>query len=207
MRNPEIDQVHGHARSWGSAMSAVLVLVLVPVAVNAEPPSESGVFPPVDIPTPPPRPAPPPEPAPPPGPPPDPAPEPPPPDPSAAPVEGPPAPQALSPEQRRKIQAQRWAGIGVKAVGGIVTATGLGITAAFTVVGDAAQNAEEPVTAEVERADALARVGGILIASGAALTAVGGFIFVNAERKLKEGAVARVRVAPALGGLVVSGQF
>jgi hypothetical protein len=95
----------------------------------------------------------------------------------------------------------------VKAVGGVLTATGLGITAAFTALGDAAQNAEEPVTEEVERNDAMARVGGILIASGAALVAVGGYIFVNAERKAKEGAVARVRVAPALGGLVVSGQF
>jgi hypothetical protein len=94
------------------------------------------------------------------------------------------------------------------AAGGVAAAAGLGMTLAFTILGDAAQRIEDPVTEDIERNDSLAQVGGILIVSGVALAAVGGVIFSNAERKAKEGsAVARVRVAPALGGLVLSGRF
>jgi hypothetical protein len=94
--------------------------------------------------------------------------------------------------------------------GGALATVGLSMTVAFTVLGDAAQNVEEPVLEDVERNDSLARVGGVLIASGVALGAIGGILFANAEHKGKQarqGSVARVRVVPAIGGLVLSGRF
>lgn len=225
----------GRVGSWCSAMSAALALVLAlaPVTASAgapspdavppspdavapteqpetvlptkepaadppaaEPGAEPEMFQPVDIPAPPPpEPAPPlPEPVPPPeaAPPPEPVP----------PVEGP------SAEQRTSIQTQRKAGLGVMGVaGGVLTAVGLGMTLTFTILGDAAQSVDEPVTKDVEHNDSLARVGGILIASGAALAAAGGIVFTNAERKANGGSVARVRVVPAIGGVVLSGRF
>jgi outer membrane biosynthesis protein TonB len=158
-------------------------------------PSSDPIFAPVDIPAPPPLPKP--------EPPPEPEPE-----PIVAPVEGPPEPEGPSPEQREKIQTQRRAGIGVMSTGAMLAGAGLGMTIAMTIVGDAAQNVEDPVTGDIERSDSVAQVGGMVIVSGVALAAIGGIIFANAARKAKENsAVANVRVAPALGGLVLSGRF
>jgi hypothetical protein len=81
------------------------------------------------------------------------------------------------------------------------------MTLTFTILGDQAQRVDEPLTEDIARNDTLARVGGILIVSGIAAAAIGGILFSHAERKSAKGTVARVRVAPAIGGLVVSGQF
>lgn len=200
---------------------------------DAPPAGESASEPgsaPQDIPPPPPEPTPPPEPIPPPEPvpPPEPIPPPeptPPPQPTPPPPPTPPAVPNAEPnvttqegpaeargqefEQQANIKTQRQAGVGVMAVGGGLVTVGLGMTLTFTLLGDAAQKVDEPLTEDIERNDSLARAGGIMIVSGIAAAAVGGILFANAERKAKEGAesVARVRVVPALGGLVLSGRF
>jgi hypothetical protein len=224
MRNVAIDQAYAGTRvgvaSRYSAMSAALALVLAPATASAgepapEPdqptakptpdqqPIPEPTFPPVEIPPPQPEPEPFPEPEPEPEPTPVPGPE-----PIVAPIQDPPEPPGPTPERLARIDTQRKAGIGVMATGGVLVTAGFGMTLAFTLLGDQAQGVEEPITEDIERNDALARGGGILLASGVALAAVGGIIFANAERKKAEaGSLARVRVMPALGGLVVSGQF
>jgi hypothetical protein len=112
-----------------------------------------------------------------------------------------------SPEDRAKGKTMRKAGIGVIATGGVLAAGGLGMTLAFTILGDASQNAEDPVLEDIERHNTMAQVGGILLASGIAVVAIGGIVFARSKKKLEPQPTARVRVAPALGGLVLSGQF
>jgi hypothetical protein len=216
MRNLAIDPVQGRAgvRSCSWCLGMFAALVLAPVAASArapspdvpptqepdaEQPTAEPAFEPVDIPPPTPAPAPL---------------EPPPPEP--APIEPAPIEPALiegpsesegSSEQRPRIQ-ERKASIGVVAASGVLSGIGLGLTISFTILGDAAQRIETPQIEDIERNDTVARVGGVLIASGVALAAVGGIVFVHAERRAKEGTVvARVRVVPALGGLVFSGRF
>jgi outer membrane biosynthesis protein TonB len=182
-------------------MVAALALVLAPVAARAaasEPAPGAqprDVFEPIDIPPPPalPKPEPPPEP--------EPVVEPE-PEPVEPPVEG---PKVLDPAHLAKIAAQRKAGIGVMAAGGAVALAGFGMTLTFTILGDKAQDMDEPVMADIEKNDSMARVGGILLASGVALVAVGGILFANANKKAEQ--MARIRVLPAFGGVVLSGRF
>lgn len=112
--------------------------------------------------------------------------------------------RAPTPEERAKGNSMRKAGIGLIATGGVVAAGGLGVTLAFTILGDASQNAEEPVLEDIEGHNAMAQVGGILLASGIAIVAVGGIILSRGKKKLEpQPTTARVRVTPALGGLVM----
>jgi hypothetical protein len=213
MRNPDGARV----RVCGWCMATALVLVLAPVGAIAGPPNPDaeqpvspdadpvpppetppvapdGIFEPIDIPAPPEQPKP--------EPPPAPTVEP------ASPVEVPQAP--ADPEQLEKIQRQRKAGIAVMAAGGAVAATGFGLTLAFTLLGDRAQRVDEPEVEDIERNDSLAQAGGIVLASGVALVVVGGILFANANKKAekrKYEATSRVRLVPAVGGLVLSGQF
>jgi hypothetical protein len=115
--------------------------------------------------------------------------------------------QAPDPEPRTSSPARRKAGIGLMATGGVLAASGLGVTIAFTVLGDRQQNAADPQLDEIERMNSNAQIGGILLASGIAIVAIGGAVFATRNKKLERRAVARLRVAPTLGGLVVSGQF
>jgi hypothetical protein len=213
------------------ALMTALALVLAPVtsvAAASSPdaasaPATDDQFAPVEIPPPPapePPPMPPPEPppgpppAPPPAPPPSPVPPAPPPDPIPDPIPEPIEPPAEGPrvdhEPPAKIHTQRKAGLGVMLGGGAVATVGLGITAAFTILGDQKQGSDEPMLAEVEKANSTATVGGLILASGVAIVAIGGVVFANANRKAEKHRIesmARVRVTPAFGGLVVSGRF
>ncbi len=188
-------------------MTAALALMLMPVSVRAEvvqpePPLE----PPPPEPPPPIEPPPEPQPAPEPQPPPQPQP--------VEPLAERPAPAAAAvpilgptPAQIAKLRTMRRAGIGLIATGGVVATTGLGLTIAFTVLGHQEQDADEPVLEDIEQKDSMARVGGIVLASGLAVVAIGGLIFASAKRRAVSLGLARVRVAPAIGGLVVSGRF
>jgi hypothetical protein len=114
-----------------------------------------------------------------------------------APVEGP----DPAPEVRTKARTLRRTGTGIMIGGGVIAATGLGLTITFTVLGDRAEELDEPVLADVQHNDDVARVGGILLASGLLTVAVGGIIFATSKKRPR--ATARVRVTPTLGGLVL----
>ncbi|WP_217909733.1 hypothetical protein [Pseudenhygromyxa sp. WMMC2535] len=118
-----------------------------------------------------------------------------------------PEPVGPTPEQIAQAKTMRRAGIGLMAAGGVVSLTGLSLTIAFTALGDKAQGAETPVLEDIEKHDSSAKVGGILLASGIAVVAIGGIVFTNAKKKTKSKEEAHVRVTPALGGLVLSGKF
>jgi hypothetical protein len=112
-----------------------------------------------------------------------------------------------TPEERARGQVLRKTGTGLLITGGVAAASGLGLTIAFTVIGDRRQGLSDPVLEDVEQAHRVAQVGGILLASGLAIVAVGGFIFARGKNKMEPQPIARIRVTPAFGGLVVSGQF
>lgn len=203
MQKLAIDQAHDGARV--RALTAALALAILPVSARAQPGADAappeipeidmGEFEPVEI-VPAPLPEREPE-----------------PEPTSEPVVEPPAeaPSALdegpSPAEIAKVQTMRRASIGLIASGGVVATTGLGLTIAFSVLGHRAQNRDAPMIEDIEQQNAAAQVGGILLASGIAVVAVGGIIFASAKRKAESQATARVRVAPAIGGLVVSGRF
>jgi hypothetical protein len=196
-------------RNKAASGAMVAALVLLPITANAAPPASPPVGPddiyePIEIPSPPPPPAAPPPPVPEPAVVPEPTPE-----PDAPPIEGP-QPAPVGPEQLTKIKGQRNAGIAVMATGGVFAATGFGMTFAFTLLGDRAEGEEQPELEDIERNNTLAQVGGVALATGVALVAVGGILFANANRKAEQRkleTMARVRVVPSVGGLVVSGQF
>ncbi|MFO7562944.1 MAG: hypothetical protein R6X02_09910 [Enhygromyxa sp.] len=139
------------------------------------------------------------------------------PPPTAEPVEAPPEPSVEelipqmfrdpTPEERARGQTMRRAGIGIMGAGGVIAVTGFGLTIAYTVIGDRREAVADPVLAEVEQADKVAQVGGILLASGIAAATIGGIIYTRGQRQLEPRPLARLRVSPAFGGLVVSGQF
>jgi hypothetical protein len=224
MRNLSIKCAHGDARvhvgRWCSALTTALVLALAPVTAIAAPePAADAAQPeaePVEVEPPEPEAAPPaevqpdaipiieitppperepvaPEPEP------EPEPEVIPPPPEVV----PPAPEVVSPESIAKSKKLRKAGIGLVATGGVVAAGGLGVTLAFTIIGDGRQDAEEPVIEDIEQSDSMAKVGGILLASGIVLVAVGGIVLGQSKKKAEPKSSARVRVTPAVGGLVV----
>ncbi|PRP94335.1 hypothetical protein [Enhygromyxa salina] len=115
----------------------------------------------------------------------------------------------LAPDPGPDLETMRKVGIGLLAGGGVVATTGLGLTITFTVLGDRLQeSADQPAIERIEQRDAMARVGGVLLASGLAFVAVGGVVLSTAIRRgARSRTEARVRVAPALGGLVISGRF
>ncbi|NJK31114.1 MAG: hypothetical protein HC927_01165, partial [Deltaproteobacteria bacterium] len=78
---------------------------------------------------------------------------------------------------------------------------------AFAITGRQAQRAELPVIEDIERNNTMAQVGGAILASGLAVVAIGGSVFVIAKRRAESRTTARIQVAPALGGVVVSGRF
>jgi hypothetical protein len=123
--------------------------------------------------------------------------EPPEPAPQQAPVEGPDPAPAVRPNAR----TLRHTGAGFMIGGGVIAAAGLGLTITFTVLGDRAEDVDDPVLAEHEHNDDVARVGGILLASGLAVVAIGGVIFATSKKKPR--ATARIRITPTVGGLVV----
>jgi outer membrane biosynthesis protein TonB len=112
-----------------------------------------------------------------------------------------------TPEERVRGRRMRRAGIGLMTAGGVVSAVGLGLTIAYTVIGDRREEAADPVLAEIERAARGAQAGGITLASGIAVIAAGGIVFSLGNRQLGPQPVARLRVSPTLRGVVVSGQF
>jgi hypothetical protein len=187
MRNPTLDRV----------LATTLAVALLPLAAKAAPPEPADPivdqFDPVPIEAPP-LPAPTPEPAP------EPVPEPPPAPPPPA-IEGP------TPAELTKVRTMRRASVGLMATGGSVATVGLGVTIAFTVLVRQEQNAQAPRVENIERSDSVARVGGILLASGIAVVAVGGILFSSARKKAESLTTARIRVAPTIGGLAVSGRF
>jgi hypothetical protein len=132
--------------------------------------------------------------------------------------EPPPPPQLVEPTQPEpsiegpspaqvKRERMRKSGIGLMASGGAVATAGFGVVLAFTILGDQQQGEPEPVITEIEKSDALARIGGVVLASGLAVVAVGGIVFARAKREATSSSQARVRVLPALGGVVLSGEF
>lgn len=200
------------AFSWCSAMTALMALALVPVTAKArfEPPSDQmqPTQPIIPEPAPPPVPipAPPPESPPEPAPPPEPIPSPPPPAPVVVvemqEVEGP-----ATAAQRNAVAMQK-AGIGLMTSGGLVATTGFAMVLTFTIIGDQQQDEEEPVIEQIEESDSVARIGGALLASGLAVVAIGGITLARGKAKaVKSSSQARVRVLPALGGVVLSGEF
>jgi hypothetical protein len=123
-------------------------------------------------------------------------------EPAAAPVEGPKPAEAPAPTG--KLKTQRTAGIGVMATGGVVALGGIALTLAFTVIGDKQQSEDVPVVADIEQSDKNARIGGIMLASGVVVLAIGGIVFANAVKKARAGTtLARVRVAPSATGLAL----
>ncbi len=102
-----------------------------------------------------------------------------------------------------KVRTMRKAGIGVMAAGGGVALVGLGLTIAFSALGHKAQNAEEPDVDDIEQKNAMAGVGGALVASGIAIVAIGGIVYTSAKRKAAKAEMARVRVLPSAGGLAL----
>jgi len=112
-----------------------------------------------------------------------------------------------TPEERARGLLLRKTGSGLMIGGGVVAVAGLVTTIAFTAVGDRHQSAEQPVLDDVERANTGAQIGGITLASGIAIVAIGGIVFVRGKRLLEPQRVAHLRVVPALGGVVVSGRF
>jgi hypothetical protein len=188
MRNPALDRV----------LATALALALLPVSAKAAAPPEAAEpirdqFDPVPI-----------EAAPLPAPAPEPAPE---PQPEPRPEPPPPAIEGPTPAELTKVRTTRRASIGLMATGGSVAVVGLGVTIAFTFLAHHEQNARAPRVEDIEHSDAAARVGGILLASGIAVVAVGGILFVSARKKAESLATARIRVTPTIGGLAVSGRF
>jgi hypothetical protein len=112
-----------------------------------------------------------------------------------------------TPEERRRGQILRKTGTGLLVSGGVIAASGLGLTIAYTVIGDRREDLDNPVLEDIQQANEVAQVGGILLASGLAVVAVGGVIFSRGKKLGEPKPLARVRVTPSLGGLVVSGQF
>ncbi|KIG16173.1 hypothetical protein DB30_04891 [Enhygromyxa salina] len=98
--------------------------------------------------------------------------------------------------------------MGLLITGGVVATTGMGMTIAFTILGDQLQEREDPAIADIEQRDDMARIGGVLLVSGLAFVAAGGIVFASAaRRKGLTRTEARIRIAPAVGGVLVSGQF
>lgn len=112
-----------------------------------------------------------------------------------------------TPEERRRSQILRKTGTGLLVTGGVIAASGLGLTIAYTVIGDRREALENPVLEDIEQANELARVGGILLASGIAAIAIGGVVFSRGKKLGEPQPIARIRVTPSLGGVVLSGQF
>ncbi|HVH99763.1 MAG TPA: hypothetical protein VM869_13670 [Enhygromyxa sp.] len=112
-----------------------------------------------------------------------------------------------TPEERTRGQRMRRSGTGLLITGGVVAASGLGLTIAYTVIGDRRQALDEPVLEHIQQANTVAQVGGVLLASGLAVIAVGGVLFVRGKKLTGPQPLARIRVTPAFGGLVLSGQF
>jgi hypothetical protein len=112
-----------------------------------------------------------------------------------------------TPEERARGRTMRRTGLGLMAAGGAVGVIGLGLTIAFTIVGDRREAVADPVLTEIERADKVAQVGGVALASGLVVAAAGGIVFSLGNRELQPRPVARLCVSPAIGGVVVSGQF
>lgn len=112
-----------------------------------------------------------------------------------------------TPIERARGLVLRRTGTGLMAGGGIIAAGGLGLTIAYTVIGDQRQALDTPVLADIEQAAKVAQIGGALLASGIAVIAIGGVIFSRGKRLGQPQPIARIRVTPAFGGLVVSGQF
>ena len=125
-----------------------------------------------------------------------------------APAEGP-APAPVMTAEVAKIQKQRKAGIGVMAAGGVIALAGFGVTLAFTVLGDKEQRAEIPDYDVVDKHDANAKIGGVLLATGLGIIGIGGIVFVNAKKKKAryDERMETVRLAPTPQGVVLSGRF
>jgi hypothetical protein len=87
----------------------------------------------------------------------------------------------------------------------VIAVGGLGVTLAFTVVGDQRQAVADPIQAGIDQANRITQAGGALLATGLALVAVGGVLFTRSRARPRT--TARVHVTPAWGGLVVSGRF
>jgi hypothetical protein len=122
-------------------------------------------------------------------------------------VEGPTPPEPSEARANSRSRILRRTGTGVMTTGGVIAASGLGVTIAFTVIGDQRSNADDPVLEQVEQANRVAQIGGILLASGLALIAIGGIVYTRAHSAKRERPVARLRMAPTAGGVIVSGQF
>src|SRR5690606_7827260 len=116
---------------------------------------------------------------------------------AAPPIEGPP------PADQAKIKTQRKAGIGLMAAGGGLALGGFAVTLAFTILGDKAENEEQPDLSVIESHDKAARVGGIILASGLLFVAIGGVVLSNAKKKAAASETARVQVIPTVGGLAL----
>ncbi|MCX4241618.1 hypothetical protein [Paraliomyxa miuraensis] len=133
-----------------------------------------------------------------------------------------------------KARRLRRAGAGVMIAGGTLALSGLALSIAFTAIGtqkeEDARGIEEALaledcamstssTCETIRADLTAtedgidsanrngQIGGALLLTGAIAVVVGGVIFrkgVKMQERLNQ---AHIRVAPSLGGAVISGRF
>jgi hypothetical protein len=150
-----------------------------------------------------------------------------------APVLPPPGP---SPEDAARGNRLRTTGVGFMAAGGVFAATGFVLTLAFTLKSKSAlrdQYASEeelqhldcsrmsdPSQAcdalaadlqggkdKVRRFDRGATIGGALLIGGIGVVALGGILYRLGIKKLRPITTARLRLNPAYGGMVLSGQF
>ncbi len=139
----------------------------------------------------------------------------PPPEPEPPPLLEPPPPVVDEPEpavgptpaELAKVQSTRRAGIGIMTTGGALAVVGLGMTIAFSAVNNKELGLDDPLVSTLEQTDTMSKAGGVLLVSGLAIVAAGGIVFAVARKRAEAQTQARVNVAPAIGGLVVSGRF
>ncbi len=107
-------------------------------------------------------------------------------------------PAPLTPQEIAAATKLKKIGGGVMIGGGAVAAAGFGLTLAFTLKVRKLEGDNAPIE-DIDSADKLSMVGGILLASGIAVVAIGGIIHRKGSKRLE--------VQPTLGGLVLSGRF
>lgn len=107
-------------------------------------------------------------------------------------------PAPLTPQQIAAAKRLKVIGGGVMVGGGVVAAAGLGLTIGFTSKVNKL-TADMAAVEEIDKASTLSNIGGVLIASGIAILAVGGIIHRRGSKRLE--------VQPTLGGVVLSGRF
>ncbi len=145
-------------------------------------------------------------------------------------------PPGPSPEDAARGTRMRTTGVGFMAAGGVLAAAGFVLTLAFTLKSKSALRDQYALEEElqhrdcsrmidpsqqcealaadlqggkdrVHRFDRGATVGGAVLIGGIGVIAVGGILYRLGIKKLRPITTARLRLQPAYGGMVLSGQF